>query len=173
MSADMVALITQYVIPATFALLPPEMRAPSAAVMLTAIGLQESRFLHRRQIGGPARGFWQFEPAGVVAVRGHQATRDAATRLLQALRYPATMPTEDVLEALGHNDVLACGCARLLLWASPLALPVSREESDLDLGWDLYVSSWRPGKPHPETWETLYHEAFDRWHVSAAGTVVA
>ena len=30
--------------------------------MLLAIGLQESRFVHRRQIGGPACGFWQFCP---------------------------------------------------------------------------------------------------------------
>ena len=39
----------------------PGMDSAKARVMLLAIGLQESRFEHRRQIGGPARGFWQFE----------------------------------------------------------------------------------------------------------------
>ena len=43
------------------ALLPARMDTPEADCMLLAIGLQESRFVHRRQIGGPARGFWQFE----------------------------------------------------------------------------------------------------------------
>ena len=43
------------------ALLPAAMNTPQARCMLLAIGLQESRFVHRRQIGGPARGFWQFE----------------------------------------------------------------------------------------------------------------
>ena len=34
-------------------LLPARMESPQAVVMLLAIGLQESRFTHRRQIGGP------------------------------------------------------------------------------------------------------------------------
>ena len=44
------------------ALLPSAMDTPQAHCMLLAIGLQESRFVHRRQIGGPACGFWQFCP---------------------------------------------------------------------------------------------------------------
>ncbi|OMG90710.1 hypothetical protein [Achromobacter xylosoxidans] len=39
----------------TLALLPAAMDTPAARVMLLAIGLQESRFVRRRQIGGPAR----------------------------------------------------------------------------------------------------------------------
>ena len=35
------------------ALLPAAMNTPQARCMLLAIGLQESRFVHRRQIGGP------------------------------------------------------------------------------------------------------------------------
>ena len=41
-------------------------RSTAADVLLLAIGLQESRFEHRQQIGGPARSFWQFERGGGV-----------------------------------------------------------------------------------------------------------
>ena len=39
------------------ALLPAKMSGSKAKIMLLAIGLQESRFEHRRQMGGPARRF--------------------------------------------------------------------------------------------------------------------
>ena len=51
-------------------LLPARMNSPEAEVMLLAIGLQESRFEHRRQLvgspprpTGPAKSFWQAELA--------------------------------------------------------------------------------------------------------------
>ena len=49
------------------ALLPAAMNTPQARCMLLAIGLQESRFVHRRQIGGPARGFGSLNEARVQA----------------------------------------------------------------------------------------------------------
>ena len=61
--------------------------------MLLAIGLQESRFEHRRQLVGnpprpigPAMSFWQAEVGGgmVRGVRIHRATRDAAAQLYRA-----------------------------------------------------------------------------------------
>ena len=45
-------------------LLPARMESAEATVMLLAIGLQESRLEHRRQIKGPARSFWQAEKGG-------------------------------------------------------------------------------------------------------------
>jgi hypothetical protein len=48
----------------------PFMDSPKARVLSAAIGHQESRFIHRRQINGPARGFWQFERASPCARRG-------------------------------------------------------------------------------------------------------
>ena len=46
-------------------LLPAKMESPQAVVMLLAIGLQESRFEYRRQMGnGPAKSFWQAEQGG-------------------------------------------------------------------------------------------------------------
>jgi hypothetical protein len=43
-------------IAAALSLLPDRMTSPEAVVQMLAIGLQESRFEHRHQIGGPAHG---------------------------------------------------------------------------------------------------------------------
>ena len=62
-------------------ILPSRMDSPEARVMLLSIGLQESRLHYRRQIGGPARGLWQFElgtkesRGGVWGVYLHAASR--------------------------------------------------------------------------------------------------
>ncbi|WP_185950009.1 hypothetical protein [Bordetella trematum] len=56
--------IIKWAINPALALLPPGMDTPAARVMLLSIGLHESRFLHRRQLGnGPARGLWYCEHA--------------------------------------------------------------------------------------------------------------
>ena len=62
---NLVEVLRTNVLPG-MALLPDRMDTPEARVMMLAIGLQESRFVHRRQIKGPARGFWQFEQGGGV-----------------------------------------------------------------------------------------------------------
>jgi hypothetical protein len=134
------------------ALLPARMDTPAARVMLLAIGLQESRFLHRRQIGGPARGFWQFElGGGVRGVLKHVASRELAQKVCRDRNVIATESA--VYEALDDDDVLACCFARLLLWTDPKALPAVGEVDD---SWALYLRTWRPGKPHRHTWSGLY-----------------
>lgn len=140
-------------------LLPAKMTSPQAEVMLLTIGLQESRFEHRRQLGnGPARSFWQAEQGGgMVAglLRYHDdAVRDLAVGLC-AVR--GVSPTaREVWSAIEHDDVLAAGLARLLLWTDPARLPVL---GDVDGAWQLYLRTWRPGKPHPQTWAGLYAQA--------------
>lgn len=137
------------------ALLPAKMDTPAARVMLLAIGLQESRFIHRRQIGGPARGFWQFEKGGGVrGVLTHASTRKLARLVCKASCVPAT--ADAVYDALDKDDVLAAACARLLLWSDPKALPAL---GDAESAWALYLRTWRPGKPHPQTWPDLYRQA--------------
>lgn len=138
----------RYTIPAAFALLPPRMDSPDARVLLLAIGLQESKFAHRVQVRGPARGFWQFEQGGGVAgVFAHPRTGVYAGAVCQALAEAPTVP--DAYAALAHNDVLACALARLLLWTLPGPLPAV---TDAEGAWTQYLAAWRPGKPHPATW---------------------
>ena len=48
------------IIEPTLRILPPMMTSDAAKAMLLAIGMQESRLTHRKQIGGPAMGLWQF-----------------------------------------------------------------------------------------------------------------
>ncbi len=67
MSEKLCDVVEKAIKPA-LAALPARMRSREAVVMLLAIGLQESLFKYRRQIGsGIARGWLQFEKMGGVA----------------------------------------------------------------------------------------------------------
>lgn len=128
---------------------------PEARVLMLAIGLQESRFQHRRQIRGPARGFWQHEAGGGTAgVLRHEASRARALRVCQAR---GVVPVPSIVnEALATDDLLAACFARLLLFTDPRPLP---RIGDAAGAWDYYIWNWRPGKPHRHTWGELYARA--------------
>jgi hypothetical protein len=152
----MIEHLIHHVIPAAYALLPPAMASRRATAMLIAIALQESRLTERRQLhGGPARGFWQFERIGIKGVLLHRKSQPPIEAVLATLCYPKD--AEGAYEAVEHNDVLAASFARCLLWTLPEALP-ARE--DTRLGWQQYLAAWRPGKPHPATWDALYQQAW-------------
>lgn len=150
--------VRREIIAPAFKLLPDRMGTKAAEVMLLAIGLQESRFLHRRQINGPARSFWQGEKGGgmVHGVPRHISTMRSAEKVFEARGVP---PTDDaVYAAIETDDVLACCLARLLLYTDRFALP---EIGDVHAAWELYLRTWRPGKPHPDTWAQLYQQAVE------------
>ncbi|WP_312903872.1 hypothetical protein [Stutzerimonas nitrititolerans] len=135
--------IRERAIAPALALLPARMNSPQAEIMLLAIGLQESEFTHRRQMGnGPARSFWQGERGGgmVAGVRTHETTEKHAA-LLYCTR-SVEPNNEAIWKAIEHDDVLAAGLARLLLWSDPLPLP---ETHEVDEAFDLYLRTWRPG----------------------------
>lgn len=149
------AHVRDNIIPTAAALLPRVRFTRKAVVMLLAIGLQESRFAHRRQIRGPARGFWQFEAEGGTAgVLRFATTRADAARLTTSL--VGGRSASAVNEALASDDVLACAFARLLLFTDPRPLPAL---GDAQAAWDYYIRNWRPGKPHRHTWDALYDQA--------------
>lgn len=153
-------IVEQAIAPA-LKLLPPKMDSAEARVMLLACGLQESRFLYRRQLGnGPANGFWQFEQGtrasrgGVWGVSLHAASAD----LLKGLCAQRNVRFDQraIWAQLEHDDVLAAGVARLLLWTHAKPLPAV---DDAGGSWGYYLSLWRPGKPHPETWDAQHERA--------------
>lgn len=157
--------IRERAITPALALLPARMSSPEAEVMLLAIGLQESRFQHRRQLvgspprpTGPAKSFWQAELGGGMVtglLRYHDdRVRDLAVGLC-AVRGVDPSPRA-VWDAIERDDVLAAGLARLLLWTDPARLPAL---GDADGAWQLYIRVWRPGKPHRSTWADLYGRA--------------
>lgn len=135
--------------------LPAGLDSPEARVMLLAIGLQESRFAHRLQVGGPARGFWQFERGGgIKGVLTHSTSKARAIAFCMAA---GVAPTIDAAyQAVAEDDVLACQFARLLLLTDPQPLPALGEQME---AWGYYLRNWRPGKPHPKTWSALYQQA--------------
>lgn len=158
MSEAMLLHAHAHVLPAAYALLPTKMQSPRATAMLLAIGLQESRFEHRTQIGGPAHGFWQFERGGGVrGVLTHPSTAHYIAGVMDSLCY-AGDSTDACYQAIVHNDVLAACFARLLLWTVPGRLP---DAQGADAGWQQYLDGWRPGKPHPETWRTCFDSAWN------------
>lgn len=125
-----------------YALLPAGMRSREATVLLLAIGLQESSFQHRRQIKGPARGFWQFEFAGGFrGVLRHASSTQHAKHLLAERRYSGMTESEQFAQ-LETDDVFAAGVARLLLWTDPKALPALNRPDD---AFEYYLRTWRPG----------------------------
>lgn len=135
-------------------LLPEHMASVPARAMLIAICLQESGLNHRQQIGGPARGFPQFEKAGILGVLTHRATADLANGVCDELVY---LPgVNEVHAAIRDNDLLAACFARLLLWTVPAALPGPDQP---DVGWEQYLESWRPGRPRRELWDDNWERA--------------
>lgn len=150
--AQRCAAIIEYAINPAMALLPHKMTSDKATVMLLAIGLQESRLTHRKQIGGPAKSFLQFESGGgVKGVMTHSASSSSAQSLCQALAVP--FDRASIFQAIEFNDVLAFGLGRLLLYTDPKALP---EIGGAQAAWELYQRVWRPGRPHRQTWDELY-----------------
>lgn len=138
-------------------LLPRAMTSDEAVTLLYTIGLQESHFEHRRQIvngkpKGPAKGFWQFERGGgCKGVVNHAASRYWMHHVCQirGVQFNATA----LWNAVEHDDVLAATAARLLLFTDPRKLPVL---GDAQGAWNLYIRTWRPGKPHRHTWDAHY-----------------
>lgn len=143
----MVDHLLTYTLPAAYSLLPAAMRSDSATAFITAIGLQESGFTHRKQISGPAHSWFMFERIGVRDVLEHPRTTAAAEALIDALCYSlpkATVARQALIvyEAIMHNDTLACGFARLNLWKLLKPLP---GPADVDEAFGQYLRLWRPG----------------------------
>ena len=124
--------------------------------MLIAIAMQESRWDERRQIGGPARGFWQFEFGGIRGALNHKASQPIIRKVLDRLDYDYAPDTS--YAAVEHNDVLAFAYARCLLWTLPDPLPKRGESQE---AYEQYIDAWRPGKAKPDTWPTFFKQAWE------------
>lgn len=142
------------------------MSSDNATAMLIAIALQESGVRLRHQISGPALGFWQFELAGVRGVMEHRHTQLPLRAVLRILRYPENLTPFGLHSAIEHNDVLAACFARLLLWTDPRALPGAGQS---EAAWQVYLATWRPGKPRPEPWAGHFADAWNRTRIPLPG----
>lgn len=141
-----------------YSLLPLKMDTDDARIQIMATGFQESNFETRRQANnGPAVGFFQFERIGIKGV----IENPSVTKLVHSLckEFGIEFSTEAIWNALQSDryDSFAFCLARLNYWISPRALPPLR---NLQKSWDMYVKTWRPGKPHPERWIECYWRAY-------------
>lgn len=152
--ADLQQILSETIEPA-LALLPARMATDKARVMLLAIGLQESRFEHTHQIGGPAHSWWQFEKGGGVKGVMNHASSYAHARML-CEECSVAFDRAALFNAMEHDQVLAAGMARLLLWTDPRPMPTIGDSAG---AWAYYLRNWRPGKPKPQTWQKLYEQA--------------
>lgn len=142
-------------------LLPIIMDSIKARAMLLKIGLQEGRLFYRDQLErngkntvlGPALSPWQFERGGIRGLMRHPATRDHLRALCRVRGLPYA--TEAVWKRMASDDPFAAAVARLNLYWYHMPLPAV---DDCWGSWAQYEAIWRPGKPHPETWETFHNE---------------
>jgi hypothetical protein len=151
---DLLETVQRTILDPMFEQLLPDFDSPAARVMLLAIGLQESRFATRKQYGGPARGYWQFERGGAAGVLGHRTTQYNAGQVCK-LRSVAP-DAGSVTRKLEFDDLLAAAFARLLLFTDPRPLPKLGRGGE---AWAYYLNLWRPGKPIQRTWNGLYAQA--------------
>ena len=113
--------------------------------ILLAIAMQESDMEHRHQVGGPAHGFFQFEPIGCAeAIRIDGLNQ---TRFFERLVLPTQY--DELHVALEWSEAAMVVCARLILWSITRPLPGPHEQAD---AWRQYIRAWKPGKPHPDRW---------------------
>lgn len=149
-------LFLAYPLRGALSILSPTMDSPEARALIIAICLQESKLQLRKQVGGPARGYAQFEQGGgVTGVFNHPATAALTKVVCASLDVAPTIAS--IYAALEQNDTLAAALARLLLWTLPNPLPA---KDNPEGGWQQYISAWRPGKPHRETWDANYTHAW-------------
>ncbi|ANY87642.1 hypothetical protein [Pseudomonas putida] len=123
------------------ALLPPQMGTRSARILLHAFNLQENPTRLEQQVGGPARGDYQFERGGgVKGVMTHPASKRLAEEVCRARG--VAFDSESIYQTIGRDPLLAAALARLLIWTDPKPLPGAGDEQ---AAWDLYLRVWRPG----------------------------
>jgi hypothetical protein len=138
-------------------LLPPAMDSIRARAQVLKIGLQESRYATRFQMGGgPARSYWQFETGGIKGIFTHRLTKDLVKNVCKQLGVPHSILS--IYSAMGHNDVLGAAMARINLWWHAQPLPQIADEQG---SYRYYIDCWNPGKPKPDKWPALHREVVD------------
>ena len=159
-------------LPSCLALFPARFDSLPARAMMLAVALQESDFIHRQQlvgafrnwwesITGPATSFWQFELIGVRGVMEHHTTGPMLRSVCEMLGYP--FDAKVLHKAMTYDMLLGVIMARLALYRHPQPLP---GRDDPQAGWKQYIDIWRPGKPHPDKWAACFAEA---WRVVDKG----
>lgn len=112
--------------------------SPAAINLVTGIGLVESGYRTRKQVNGPALGYWQMEPA---------TERDCWTNFLNYRPFLAGLvrkiaePDKPSSLLLLSNDAYASAMCRIRLYRSPDPLPSPDCALALCQYWKLHYNS--------------------------------
>jgi hypothetical protein len=99
-----------------------DLYSPASSNLLLGTALVESKLVHRRQLGGgPARGYFQIEPATFRDVYGRYLKNKP--RLLGIVNSLLTEAGVAPVEQLYLNDRLGCAIARIRYLYDPKPLP--------------------------------------------------
>lgn len=152
-------LYNECVTPA-LAFLPPVMDSVPARIILGATTIQESDLRTRRQTGGPAVSFWQFEKIGIKEVLINPKTAAIAA---DACKFHNCEPSVNAVYEkfkLPEGDILAAIFARLNYWRVRDPLPKHNTPVAESAYWLYYKNTWRPGKPHLDRWPRSFWRAY-------------
>ena len=131
--------------------------SPAALNLVAGIGMVESGYRTRKQIGGPALGYWQMEPA---------TEQDCWVNfldyrpLLAGLVRKIAYPSQPQHQLLLTNDAYAAAMCRIRLYRSPNPLPDAN--CALALSWyhKRHYNTMQ-GKADPERNISLFQQAIE------------
>ncbi|MGV8863250.1 MAG: hypothetical protein ACOH2T_19050 [Pseudomonas sp.] len=155
--SDILYKIQNTSLKAGLALLPANMDTKLARQQLMTTGLQESRYIYRKQVKGPAVGFYQFETAGIRGVLTHETTKKHALAACAKEKVAPTVAAVYTALPQEQYDNLAVAFARLNLWWHHLPLP-----DDAESAWKYYLHTWRPGAVARD-YANLHHKWLNNW----------
>jgi len=111
----------------------------SAAQLLLATAIQESRLVYRKQIGGPALSYFQIEPDTHFDI--WENFLKYRNRLSDRVIGLMSKPSADKLNELENNDKYAAAIARIHYLRVPAPLPDLNNIPDMAAYWKRYYNT--------------------------------
>jgi hypothetical protein len=110
-----------------------------AEQLLLGTALQESHLSHRRQIGGPALGYFQVEPKTHDDVWNNflKYRPQLAAKVNQLL----SSPTANKIKELENNDKYATAIARIIYLRAPAPMPPLNDIPKMAAYWKRYYNT--------------------------------
>ena len=132
--------------------------SPAALNLVAGVGLVESGYRTRRQVDGPALGYWQMEPA---------TEQDCWVNfleyrpLLAGLVRRIASPSQPKPQLLLTNDAYAASMCRIRLYRSPEPLPDATDAEALCRAWKAIYNTVEGAGQVDAAHIALFQQAID------------
>lgn len=118
----------------------------AARELLLYTGAAESGYRYRRQIGGPARGYWQMEPATEEDIRRNYFSHrpglwETVKDIAECIGLVGTTITYERMRSLEHNPYYACAMARVHYLRVPDPLPLAGDLAGQAAYWKQHYNT--------------------------------